>query len=116
MIRLMADENFNMKIVRALRRRIPELDVVRVQDVGLGGMDDPQILEWAAREGRVLLTHDVETMTGFAYDRLRAGKPMSGVLEIREDLPIGPVLEDLVLLILAGTPEDLDGQVKYLPL
>ena len=53
MLRLAADENFNNDIVRGLLRRRPDLDIVRVQDVGLSGADDPAILEWAAREGRV---------------------------------------------------------------
>lgn len=116
MIRLAADENLDRNIVNGLRRRIPGLDIVRVQDAGFVGADDPKILEWTAREGRVLLTHDVDTMVGFAYDRLRAGKPMPGLVEIRKSLPLGPVIEDLVLLVLAGVPEDLEGQVKYLPL
>ena len=116
MIRLAADENLDRNIVKGLRRRIPGLDIVRVQEAGLLSADDPKILEWTAREGRALLTHDVDTMVGFAYDRLRAGQPMPGIVEIRKSLPIGSVIEDLVLLILAGVPEDLDGQVKYLPL
>ncbi|MFY7934380.1 MAG: DUF5615 family PIN-like protein, partial [Microcystis aeruginosa] len=57
MIKLLVDENFDNTIVRGLFRRNPMLDMVRVQDVGLSGMDDPTILEWAAQEGRVLLTH-----------------------------------------------------------
>ncbi len=59
MLRLAVDENFNNDIVRGLLRRKPELDIVRIQDVGLSGADDPTVLEWAARENRVLLTHDV---------------------------------------------------------
>lgn len=62
MLRLAADENFNNDIVRGLWRRKSELDIVRIQDVGLSGADDPTVLEWAARERRVLLTHDVTTM------------------------------------------------------
>ncbi len=62
MLRLAADENFNNDIVRGLWRRKSELDIVHIQDVGLSGADDPTVLEWAAREGRVLLTHDVTTM------------------------------------------------------
>ena len=59
---LVSDENFNNNIVRGLLRRKPELDIVRVQDVGLSGADDSAILEWEAHEGRVLLTHDVSTI------------------------------------------------------
>ena len=60
-MRLLSDENFNGAIVRGLMRRLPELDFVRVQDVGLTHTDDPVILQWAANEGRILLTYDVAT-------------------------------------------------------
>ena len=55
MLRFAADENFNNDIVRGLRRRKTNLDIVRVQEAGLSGAVDPDVLEWAAREGRVLL-------------------------------------------------------------
>ena len=61
MLLLAADENFNNDIVRGLLRRKPDLDIVRLQDVDLSGADDPTVLEWAAQENRVLLTHDVTT-------------------------------------------------------
>ena len=48
MLRLAADENFNGDIVRGLLRRNPKLDIVRIQDVGLSGADDPSVLQWAA--------------------------------------------------------------------
>ena len=52
MLRLLADENFNGDIVRALLLREPDLNIVRVQDVGLAGVDDPDILAWAATNDR----------------------------------------------------------------
>jgi hypothetical protein len=52
LLRLAADENLNNDILRGLRRRDPQTDVVRVQDVGLSGADDEAVLEWAAQEER----------------------------------------------------------------
>ena len=54
MLRFAADENFNGDIVRGLLRRNPKLDIVRVQDVGLSGADDPSVLQWAADQGRII--------------------------------------------------------------
>jgi hypothetical protein len=54
-------------IVRGLLRRQPDIDIVRVQDVGLSGASDPVVLFWTAKEGRILLTHDVTTITHHAY-------------------------------------------------
>lgn len=82
MLRLAADENLNTDIVRGVSRRLPSVDVVRIQEVGLSGADDPAVLAWAAREGRILLTHDVATITRHAYDRMAAGQAMPGVVEI----------------------------------
>lgn len=44
-MRLLTDENFNGAILRGIVRRLPELDIIRVQDVGLMATDDPDILE-----------------------------------------------------------------------
>jgi len=48
-VRWLADENLNKDIVRGLLRRKPDLDVVRVQDVGMSGTDDPSLLAWQRR-------------------------------------------------------------------
>lgn len=116
MVRWAADENFNNDILRALRRRKPDIDIVRVQDVGLSGADDPAVLEWAAAEGRVLLTHDASTMTRYAYERVKAGKPMPGVFEVGRDVPIGLAVEDIMLITECGLENEWEGQVRYLPL
>jgi predicted nuclease of predicted toxin-antitoxin system len=70
MIRFLADENFNGKIVRGLRIQNPDVDIVRVQDTEISGADDRAVLEWAAQAGRILLTHDLDTMTYYANERL----------------------------------------------
>lgn len=115
MLKLLVDENFDNTIARGLFRRNPTLDLVRVQDIGLSGKDDPTILEWAAREGRILLTHDVATITRYAYDRVRQGQPMPGVVEISTDAPIGRVIEDVLVLVECSQDGELEGQIQYLP-
>ncbi|MBM3496481.1 MAG: hypothetical protein FJX72_19510 [Armatimonadetes bacterium] len=59
MVPLLADEDFDNDIVRGVRRSAAAVALVRVQDVGLSGADDATVLRWAARHGRVVLTHDV---------------------------------------------------------
>ena len=116
MLLLVPDENFNNDIVRGLLRRKPGLDIVRIQDVGLRGADDPTILEWAAQEGRVVSTHDAATMAYYAYERVRANKSMPGVVEIADDLPLGMVIDDILFLAEYGEPREWEGRVIYLPL
>jgi predicted nuclease of predicted toxin-antitoxin system len=114
-MRLLTDENFNGAILRGLIRRLPELDIVRVQDVGLMNADDPDILEWAANEGRILLTHDVATITMYAYERVNQGRPMIGVIEVIATAPIGRIINDLELFVLCSQPEDYENQVLFIP-
>lgn len=79
MLKLLTDEHVPTQLVLGLLRRESTLDVVQVRDVGLRSRPDPELLEWAAGEGRVLITYDVNIMPGFAYDRVRRGSPMPGV-------------------------------------
>jgi len=116
MLRLLADENFNGSIIRGLLRRKPEVDVVRVQDVGLSGADDRMVLAWAAHEGRVLLTHDQHTVPKYAYERMVAGLPMAGVFVADTYLPVQQAIEDLLLLVECSEEHEWEGQVHYLPL
>ncbi|MCB0158031.1 MAG: DUF5615 family PIN-like protein [Caldilineaceae bacterium] len=116
MLRVLADENFNNNIVRGLRRRNPDIDIVRVQDIGLSGANDPAVLAWAAAERRVLLTHDVATITHYAYERVKHGDPMPGVFEVSRTVPIGAAIEDLLLIIECSLDDEWNGQVRYLPL
>ncbi len=76
MIRFAADEDFDNDIVRGLVRRVPAVDVRRVQDMELRGASDPLVLAWAATEQRVLLTHDVTTMCRRAMSRVERGEPI----------------------------------------
>lgn len=115
MLRFAADENFNGRVLRGLLRALPWLDVVRVQDSPAAGASDPRVLEWCAEEDRVLLTHDVVTLTAAAYARVRAGESLPGVVEVQLRHGIGRAIEELRFLAEAGTAEDCRDQVLYLP-
>jgi len=116
MLRLVSDADFNGRVLRALIRSDPSLDVVRVQDVGLRTAPDPDVLAWAAAEGRVVLTRDQRTMVGFAYARVAAGLPMPGVVVTRDDLPIGMQVQDILIIAHCSDSNGLDDQVVFVPL
>lgn len=115
MLRFLADENFGGDITRGLLLRAPTLDLVRVQDVGLAEADDPTILAWAAEHGRLLLTHDAATVPRYAYERIAAGLPMPGVVEISDRLPIVRAIEEILFLAEFSHENEWEGQVLYLP-
>ena len=116
MIKLLLDQNFNDVIRRGILRRSPEIDLIRLQDTEISDADDPTVLAWAAKEQRVVITHDVATMTAFAYDRVRAGLPMPGVFEVVRAVPLHQAIEDLVLIAECSNEGEWEGQVRYLPL
>jgi predicted nuclease of predicted toxin-antitoxin system len=116
MIRFLADENFNGRIVRGLRARQPDIDIVRVQETELAASPDPGVLAWAAQHKRILLTHDIDTMTKYTYARMHQELPLAGVIFVRDTLAIAGVIDDLLLILAASQPEDWEGRADFLPL
>lgn len=98
-LKYLTDEDFDNRILRGLLVRKADLDIVRVQDAGLCGAADSENLAFAAREGQILLTHDVSTMPGHVDDRLSAGERVPGIFEVPQTAAIGTVIEDLLLLL-----------------
>jgi len=116
MISFLADEDFDGRIVRGIERRLPNLDIVRIQDVGLRTFADSRVLEFAASEGRILLTHDVTTMRVHATARINAGESMTGVFELSQNLRIGPAIDAIVMIAECSRDNEWNGVIRYLPL
>ena len=117
MLRLASDADVHGEIVRGLRRRLPEIDLVRVQDMLPENAPDPEVLAWAAGENRVLITNDRNTMVGFAYQRAAAGELTPGLIATTNDQSIGSAIDD-ILLVAEFMPEEeiKDVLVVFLPL
>jgi hypothetical protein len=92
----------------------PGIDLVRVQDVGLVHTPDPLIREYAANKHRVIVTHDRNTMTAHAQDRMNQGLPMSGLIVLDPFISIGKAIQEVGTLAQAGDPGDLDDQILFL--
>lgn len=114
--RLLFDENFNHRIVHGLRLRLPDLDFVIAQEIELKGAKDPELLEWAAAENRIVVTHDVDTLLKFAYERIVGGQLMPGVIAVPQTLAIGQAIDDLVTAIECSEASELENSVLHLPL
>lgn len=115
MLRLLSDENFNGNIVRGLFLRQPNLDLLRVQDVNLLNVDDPEILEWAANNNRILLTHDRATMPDFAYERLSRNQSMAGMFVVNDRMAVRQAIDDLLLIVDVTEQTEWKSQILYLP-
>jgi predicted nuclease of predicted toxin-antitoxin system len=115
-MRFLIDENFNHQILRGLLIRLPDLDHIVAQDTDLMGVTDPLLLEWAAENSCVLLTHDINTIPKYAYERVVAGQPMAGVIIVPENLSIGEAIEELLTIIECSEQREFENQVLHIPL
>jgi len=97
-----------------VRRREPSVDFQSAQAVALEGLEDPDVLAIAAREGPILVSHDFGTMPRhFGQFVLRHKTP--GVLLISQDLPIGAAVEALLLVWSASEMAEWENRLTYLP-
>jgi hypothetical protein len=117
MLRLASDADVHGAIIRGLRRRLPEINLVRTQDTLPEGTPDLEVLAWAASENRILITNDRNTMVGFAYQRLAAGELVPGLIATTNEQSIGSAIDD-ILVIAEYMPEEeiRDQVVVFLPL
>jgi predicted nuclease of predicted toxin-antitoxin system len=74
--RFLADQDFNEHLIQGVRRLEPAVEFQRVRDVGLEKHSDMEVLEFAAKENWIVVSHDVNTMTAAANTRLTNAQPM----------------------------------------
>ena len=116
MLRLASDGDVHGDIVRGLRRRLPEIDLVRAQDALPERTPDSAVLAWAAAENRILITNDRNTMVGFAYRRVAAGEPLPGLIATTNAQSIGSAIDDIALIAEYMPEEEIRDQiVVFLP-
>jgi hypothetical protein len=114
-VRFQADNDLKFGIVKAVRRREPTIDFVSALEAGLDGVGDPELLDRAAAEGRVLVSHDRRTMIDHFRDHLAAGKSSPGLLIVSQGSSIGDVVEAVLYVWALSDPAELLDQAYYLP-
>src|SRR5271157_36503 len=115
MLRLASDADVHGDILNGLHRRLPEIDLVRVQDALPEQTPDPEVLAWAAAESRVLITNDRNTMVGFAYQRVAAGEPVPGLITTTNEQSVGSAIDDILLVAVYMPEEEIRGPGRRLP-
>jgi hypothetical protein len=112
--RFLADHDLNEHIVDGALRREPALEFARLRYVGLSDRPDFEVLAFAAEQGFIVVSHDVNTMPAQAYARLAAGQGMRGLLMVHQSQAIAPIIENLVLIWSASEAEEWQDQVRFL--
>ena len=91
------------------------MDFASAADGGIVGLGDPEVLEIAARQERILVTHDRRTMPDHFRRRLESGKESPGVFIVSQFEPIGAVAEVLMLVWSTSEPAEWRNQIRHLP-
>jgi predicted nuclease of predicted toxin-antitoxin system len=115
MLRFVADENVRGQVIRGVLRLQPELDLVRAIDVDLGSTPDPEILEWAARHERILLTRDSASMIAYIRERIANELKMPGAVILRDRASNRDQIDAILLVAFASEPYEWNNRLEYLP-
>lgn len=115
-LRLLADQDFDERILKGLLQREPSIDFVRSREVGLDRAPDAAVLAYAASDTRVVLSHDANTMTAAALARMSARLPMNGLIIIPQRRKIGRLIDDLLIVWGVLDSDELMNTIRYVPL
>ena len=113
--RFLADADFNQKIVLGLLRREPTIDFQTASQGGVIGRPDPEVLAIAARENRILISHDRGTMPAH-FTRFTATLSSPELILVAQEIDIGTAIEDLLLTWAASSLEEWRDKIGFVPL
>ncbi|MBX3278840.1 MAG: DUF5615 family PIN-like protein [Acidobacteria bacterium] len=114
MLRLFIDQDFDQDILRGLMRRVAEVEAVTAYQVDLSNATDQELLIWAAKERRIVLTHDRRTMPQHVADLLNAGQAIAGVIVVPRQLRIRQAIDELELIVLCSEENEWANNVWQL--
>jgi hypothetical protein len=114
-IRFQADADLKHAIVAGTLRRAASLDFRRAEAVPLEGLADPVVLALAAEEGRVLVSHDVNTMRHHFQDFIQYQNSPGLILIPQAGVSIRQAVDGLILLWEILDAADLENRVCVFP-
>jgi Domain of unknown function (DUF5615) len=114
-VRYQADADLNQKIVAATMRLEPSVDFRTADAATLQGVDDLGVLEIAARDGRILVSHDKSTMPD-NFARFTQTHECPGVLIVPRGLKLADVAEELLMIWEASEAGEWVNIITYIPL
>ena len=114
-VKFQADADLDGRILRGLRRAAPEIDIRTAADANLASLEDPEVLQIAAKAGRILVSQDRRTMPGH-FARFSAGTHSPGVILLREAIHISTAIDELILIWSASEASEWIGRLVWIPL
>jgi Domain of unknown function (DUF5615) len=113
-IRFQADADLKQAIVTGTLRRQPKLDFRSANEAELEGVKDHDVLAIAARDSRVLVTHDRKTMPS-EFGQFITSQTSFGILILSQSLPIGEAIDAIILVWEVSTSEEWINQIMTFP-
>ena len=118
MRRYLIDENLSPAYRTQLLNHEPSLTVLSVGDEGAPARStsDPEILAWCEQNQFNLITNNRDSMPQHLSDHLAAGHHVPGIFTINLQMPMGKIIDELILIAGASDENEYMDEIKYLPL
>jgi Domain of unknown function (DUF5615) len=93
------------------------MDIICIGDIGVPpkGTLDPAILLWIEQSGHILVTNNRSSMPNHVADHLMAGSDYPGILLIGNQVTIGELVNELLLIWGASEAEEYYNTTKHIP-
>jgi predicted nuclease of predicted toxin-antitoxin system len=109
-IKFLADVNLSAAIVEAVLRLEASIDFQTHRITGLDRRADPEVLRIAADTGRLLVTHDRNTMPAH-FRRFVPEQDSPGIIVVPQRMRVKFVAEDLLLMWAASDLEEWQNRI-----
>ena len=96
-------------------RREASVDFLTPAEANLSGLPDLGVLDLAAAENRILVSHDVRTIPSPLAEFLASNKS-AGVLRLSQRMNIGEAITSLIRIWEESTAEEWQNRIVWLPL
>ena len=114
-IKFQADADLNQHIVNAVLRIEPGIDFQTSNNANLTGLTDREVLELAASQRRILVSHDQKTMPNHFAEFITQNKSY-GIIIVPKKLPVIEVAENLILIWEVFSDEEWIDRIAFLPI
>jgi hypothetical protein len=114
-VRFQADADLDQHIVTGVLRREPGVDFQTAGAAGLRGLSDFDVLTLAAREGRVLVSHDRRTLPR-TFARFVSSNASPGLIIVSQKADLLTAIDDLLLVWSASDSADWINRQFPIPL
>jgi hypothetical protein len=117
-IKYLLDEHISLALRTQILRRYPKLQVWAINDpyAPAKGTKDPDILKWCEENGFILVTNNRKSMPVHLADHLARGGHIPGILIINDDLSMGEIIEELIIIAEASLTDEYQDQICFMPL